>query len=151
VNAIALVKGVTRKWWKNVLNKLFQAAESLLANVSYRNAGTVEFIYDVKQDEFYFLEVNTRLQVEHGVTEEVYGIDLVEWMVSLAAGEQLELLTTSQALKAKGHAVQVRLYAEDPYLDFQPCAGLLSKVEFPEFTGLRIDTWIESGIDIPLS
>ena len=131
-------------------NKLFQAAESLLANVNYRNAGTVEFIYDVKQDEFYFLEVNTRLQVEHGVTEEVYGIDLVEWMVSLAAGEQLELLTTSQALKAKGHAVQVRLYAEDPYLDFQPCAGLLSKAEFPEFTGLRIDTWIESGIDIPL-
>jgi len=73
-------------------NKLFQAAESLLANVSYRNAGTVEFIYDVKQDEFYFLEVNTRLQVEHGVTEEVYGIDLVEWMVSLAAGELVKHL-----------------------------------------------------------
>lgn len=131
-------------------NKLYQAAESLLASVSYRNAGTVEFIYDVDLDKFYFLEVNTRLQVEHGVTEEVYGLDLVEWMLLLAAEKTTNLLAKRKELNPIGHAVQVRLYAEDPYLDFQPCAGLLSKVEFPTSKGVRIDTWVESGIEIPL-
>ena len=149
-----------------IRQQLHQAAESLLAKVSYRNAGTVEFIYDVDQNTFYFLEVNTRLQVEHGVTEEVYGIDLVEWMVLLAAGETLNLSKKRQKLTPeltpKGHAVQVRLYAEDPYLDFQPCAGILSKAAFPsDLTSpnslnslnnqsIRIDTWVESGIEIPL-
>lgn len=129
--------------------QLYRTAESLLASVSYRNAGTVEFIFDADTEAFYFLEVNTRLQVEHGVTEEVYGIDLVEWMIRLAAGEQPDLQTRRQQLEPRGHAIQVRIYAEDPYRNFQPCAGLLSTVVFPQRKGLRVDTWLESGIEVP--
>lgn len=135
--------------------RLHRTAEQLLASVSYRNAGTVEFIYDADTDAFYFLEVNTRLQVEHGVTEEVYGVDLVAWMVELAAAQVhanpvLPDLDARRAdLKPEGHAVQVRLYAEDPYRDFQPCAGPLTQVYFPEGAALRIDHWIESGIEVP--
>ncbi|MET3999729.1 urea carboxylase [Marinobacterium sp. MBR-109] len=128
---------------------LHRTAEQLLASVGYRNAGTVEFIYDADTSAFYFLEVNTRLQVEHGVTEEVYGIDLVEWMLQIAAGQAPDLEAERQRLKPSGHAIQVRLYAEDPWRDFQPCAGLLSHVEFPQGEGVRIDHWIESGIEVP--
>ena len=127
-----------------------QTAEQLLASVSYRNAGTVEFIYDSIDEKFYFLEVNTRLQVEHGVTEEVYAVDLVEWMLRQAAGDLGDIKTLRDQLAPKGHAIQVRVYAEDPALNFQPCAGLLSKVQFPELhNDLRIDHWIESGIEVP--
>ncbi len=127
-----------------------QTAEQLLASVSYRNAGTVEFIYDSIDEKFYFLEVNTRLQVEHGVTEEVYGVDLVEWMLRQAAGDLGDIKALRDQLTPKGHAIQVRVYAEDPALNFQPCAGLLSKVAFPELhRNLRIDHWIETGIEVP--
>src|SRR5690606_29176391 len=95
------------------------------------------------------LEVNTRLQVEHGVTEAVFGVDLVSWMVRQAAGGLPDLIAERRQLEAKGHAIQVRVYAEDPYRDFRPCAGLLSEVSFPSFEGLRIDTWVESGTEIP--
>ena len=132
-----------------VRQQLHATAESLLASIGYRNAGTVEFIYDADTDHFYFLEVNTRLQVEHGVTEEVYGVDLVEWMLQLAAGEDLSLETRRGQLRPSGHAIQVRVYAEDPYRDFQPCPGLLTQVQFPEGEGIRIDHWIESGTDVP--
>ena len=93
--------------------------------------------------------MNTRLQVEHGVTEEVYAVDLVEWMVRQAAGEGLDLDSKRSQLAPQGHAIQVRLYAEDPYLDFRPSAGLLSDVVFPEGEGIRIDHWIETGIEVP--
>ncbi len=127
-----------------------QTAEQLLASVSYRNAGTVEFIYDSIDEKFYFLEVNTRLQVEHGVTEEVYGVDLVEWMLRQAASDLGDIKALRDQLTPKGHAIQVRVYAEDPALNFQPCAGLLSKVSFPELhRNLRIDHWIETGIEVP--
>jgi urea carboxylase len=129
--------------------QLYRTAESLLASVSYRNAGTVEFIYDADTDAFYFLEVNTRLQVEHGVTEEVYGVDLVAWMIQQAAGESIDLQTQRSKLSPQGHAVQVRLYAEDPYRDFQPSPGLLTEVRFPDDQDVRIDHWIESGVDVP--
>ncbi len=126
-----------------------RTAEQLLASVNYRNAGTVEFIYDARENQFYFLEVNTRLQVEHGVTEEVFGVDLVEWMLQQAAGELTNLRARRDALQPKGHAIQVRVYAEDPARDFQPCAGLLSQVEFPVAQHVRIDHWIETGIEVP--
>jgi urea carboxylase len=132
-----------------IRQQLYQTAEALTSSINYRNAGTVEFIYDADTDEFYFLEVNTRLQVEHGVTEEVYGVDLVEWMIRLAAKEPLNIAEMKSQLKPNGHAIQVRIYAEDPYRDFQPCAGLLTEVEFPQGEGIRIDHWIESGIDVP--
>ena len=93
--------------------------------------------------------MNTRLQVEHGVTEEVWGVDLVEWMLQQAAGELADLDTLKAALAPRGHAVQVRIYAEDPAQDFRPSAGLLSRVSWPQADGLRIDHWIESGIEVP--
>lgn len=126
---------------------LADVACRLAAAVNYRNAGTVEFILDADTREFYFLEVNTRLQVEHGVTEEVYGVDIVRWMVQLCAGTMPDL--DSLHLQPQGHAIQARLYAEDPARDFQPCAGLLSLVEFPDTApGLRIDHWVESGMEV---
>ncbi|RTL55728.1 MAG: 5-oxoprolinase/urea amidolyase family protein, partial [Rhodocyclaceae bacterium] len=110
--------------------RLQDVAVKLGKAVSYRSAGTVEFVYDASNGEFYFLEVNTRLQVEHGVTEEVTGVDLVEWMVRLAAGDLADL--ESFRIQPKGAAIQVRLYAEDPNKNFQPSAGLLTAVDFPD-------------------
>ncbi|WP_075186544.1 urea carboxylase [Teredinibacter haidensis] len=132
-----------------IRNQLHATATQLLAAVNYVNAGTVEYIYDQSNDQFYFLEVNTRLQVEHGVTEEIFGVDLVEWMVKQAAGELGNIQTLRAQLTPKGHAIQARIYAENPHKDFQPCAGLLSQVAFPATSNkLRIDHWIETGIDV---
>jgi urea carboxylase len=127
------------------------AAIKLAKAVNYRSAGTVEFVFDSDDQRFYFLEVNTRLQVEHGVTEQVWGVDLVSWMVQLAAGNLPPLSELQAALKPSGHAIQARLYAEDPGRDFQPCPGLLTAVNFPAVDGksLRIDTWVEAGCEIP--
>lgn len=123
---------------------LLDAAVRLGKSVNYQSAGTVEYIFDASSDEFYFLEVNTRLQVEHGVTEEVTGIDLVEWMVRQAAGNLPQL--DSFKIKAAGSAIQVRIYAENPAKDFQPSSGTLTAVGFP--SSARIETWIESGVEI---
>ena len=128
-----------------VRTALHNTAVRLAAAVNYRNAGTVEFVYDQRSNQFYFLEVNTRLQVEHGVTEEVFAVDLVEWMVRLAADE-LEVLPDN--LQPNGHAIQARVYAEDPNKDFQPSSGLLSQVGFPSLEHLRIDSWIETGSEV---
>jgi urea carboxylase len=117
---------------------LCDAATRLGAAVHYRNAGTVEFLFDATRNEFYFLEVNTRLQVEHGVTEEVFGVDLVEWMVRLAAGED-----PIREVQSCGASIQVRVYAESPLHDFRPSSGQLATVEWPVET--RIETWVESG------
>ena len=127
---------------------LQQTAQRLAEQIHYRNAGTVEFVLDQNTEQFYFLEVNTRLQVEHGVTEEVFGIDLVQWMIALGAQELPPLSELQQTLHPNGHAIQVRLYAEDAHKDFQPCAGLLSQVEWPQAAGLRIEHWIEAGVEV---
>lgn len=130
---------------------LCEAAIRLARAVKYRSAGTVEFVFDSDAQRFYFLEVNTRLQVEHGVTEQVWGVDLVRWMIELAAGDLPPLDQLAAGLKPVGHAVQARLYAEDPGKDFQPSPGLLTAVSFPEADGkaLRIDTWVSAGCEIP--
>ena len=133
---------------ETVRQQLQDTAVRLVKAVDYRNAGTVEFVYDGDTDQFYFLEVNTRLQVEHGVTEQVFGVDLVEWMVKLAAGDLPALDTLSADLKPRGHSIQTRVYAEDPNKDFQPCAGLLSDVNFPQADHLRIDHWLSTGIEV---
>ncbi len=130
-------------------HNLHRTAEQLMAAVNYRNAGTVEFIYDADREAFYFLEVNTRLQVEHGVTEEVWGVDLVAWMIRQAAGELGDVRALKAALQPSGHAIQARIYAEDPHQDFRPCAGMLSQVSWPQGNSLRIDHWVESGITVP--
>lgn len=129
--------------------ELQETAIRLAEAVNYRNAGTVEFVYDQESSLFYFLEVNTRLQVEHGVTEQVFNVDLVEWMIKLAAEEMQPLAALADGLKSTGHAIQARVYAEDPNKDFQPCAGLLSEVKFPQRDNLRIDHWLETGIEVP--
>jgi urea carboxylase len=123
--------------------RLLQAAQQLGAAVGYRSAGTVEFIYDRTRDEFYFLEVNSRLQVEHPVTEAVLGIDLVEWMVGTAAGSPPDLTITREP---QGAAIEARLYAEDPAHDFQPSPGVLTQVVFPE--DARIDGWVATGTEV---
>ena len=123
--------------------QLAATAERLGRAIGYQSAGTVEFVFDSSNGEFYFLEVNTRLQVEHGVTEEITGTDLVEWMVRQAAGE-LDL-SNFQA-KFNGHSIQARVYAEDPGKSFQPCSGLLSMVAFPR--DARVETWVSSGSEV---
>jgi urea carboxylase len=124
--------------------RMLEAAVRLGRAVGYRSAGTVEFIYDPAAREFYFLEVNTRLQVEHGVTEEVYGVDLVEWMVREAAGHDLGLGAWRAA--PRGHAMQVRIYAEDPGLAFRPSSGRLTHVDWP--AGVRVESWVETGSEV---
>ena len=125
-------------------HQLCATAITLGQAVGYANAGTVEFLYDTDSGEFYFLEVNTRLQVEHGVTEQVTGIDLVEWMVRQAAGETLPLADHGE--RARGASIQVRLYAEDPGRDFRPSSGLLTQVCWPR--DARIETWVEAGLEV---
>jgi len=131
-----------------VRKELHDTAVRLAQAVNYRNVGTVEFVYDQKLNQFYFLEVNTRLQVEHGVTEQVFNVDLVEWMIKLAANELESLESLSENLKPTGHAIQARVYAEDPNKNFQPSAGLLSEVSFPVNKNLRVDHWLETGIEV---
>ncbi|MEU5155920.1 urea carboxylase [Glycomyces sp. NPDC021274] len=120
-----------------------QAAQRLCADVRYRSAGTVEFLYDTERDEVAFLEVNTRLQVEHPVTEAVYGVDLVEWMLRLAQGDASPM---RQPLRAGGHAVQTRLYAEDPAQGHRPSTGTVTHLTLPAH--VRVDTWIEAGAEV---
>ncbi|MGJ7604032.1 urea carboxylase [Variovorax sp. LT1R20] len=123
--------------------QLLETASRLGRAVGYRSAGTVEFVLDADSGAFYFLEVNTRLQVEHGVTEQVTGIDLVAWMVRLARGDDFELA----APVPRGASIQVRLYAEDPARNFQPSAGLLTEVRFPP--DVRVETWVGAGSEVP--
>ena len=123
------------------------AAVKAAQAVGYVGAGTVEFIADgtgrLKQNGFWFMEMNTRLQVEHPVTEVVTGLDLVEWQFRVAVGERLPL--TQERVPLKGHAVEARVYAEDPEHGFLPSTGKLLALRFPEAQGVRIDTGVEEG------
>ncbi|MCA1020586.1 urea carboxylase [Halobacillus litoralis] len=120
------------------------AAKRLAAASGYRSAGTVEFLYDPETEAFYFLEVNTRLQVEHGVTEEVLGVDLVEWMVKEASGDLTDDETSLSS--PQGHSIQARIYAEDCHHDFRPSAGSLDQVTFSEQA--RNETWVKDGVTV---
>ncbi|MEP7366915.1 MAG: urea carboxylase [Acidobacteriota bacterium] len=123
--------------------QLSESAVKLGEAVQYANAGTVEFIYDDATRQFYFLEVNTRLQVEHGVTEEVTGVDLVEWMVLQAQGG---FRLPAAAPPARGASIQVRVYAEDPGLDFAPSSGNVTDVKFS--TRARVESWLAPGTEV---
>lgn len=129
---------------EEVRQKMYEAAKRLAKEASYRSAGTVEFLYDESTEEFYFLEVNTRLQVEHGITEEVHGVDLVEWMVAEAAGELKDL--EEKVNPAKGHAIEVRVYAEDCVNGFRPSTGKIDAVAFSKLA--RVETWLQKGIEV---
>ena len=124
--------------------QLSEVAVRVMQKVAYCSAGTVEFLYDTARDEFYFLEVNTRLQVEHGVTEEVTGVDLVEWMVRLAGGS-LPPLAGLQP-KPHGASIQVRLYAENPLAGFQPSSGRIT--HWQPSPDCRLETFISAGADV---
>ena len=116
--------------------------------INYKGAGTVEFIVDgsdgLRPDRFWFMEMNTRLQVEHPVTEAVTGVDLVEWQLRVASGESLPL--AQEELHLNGHAFEARLYAEDPKNGFLPVSGMLSHLEFPP--DARADTGVRAGDEV---
>ncbi|WP_436532625.1 5-oxoprolinase/urea amidolyase family protein [Actinoplanes sp. HUAS TT8] len=123
--------------------RLHESAAALCASVNYRSAGTVEFVYDAEREEASFLEVNARLQVEHPVTEEIFGIDLVEWMLRLARGDSGFL---DEPRRAAGAAVEARVYAEDPTQGHRPSAGLITQAVFPD--GVRVDGWVSAGTEV---
>ncbi|KAI8468536.1 MAG: allophanate hydrolase subunit 2-domain-containing protein [Monoraphidium minutum] len=129
---------------------LTSAACRLGAASLYRSAGTVEFIFDEDESKFYFLEVNTRLQVEHGITELVNGgVDLVEWMLRLGVTGMQPLDLDTVSLDRAGHSIEVRINGENPAKDFQPCPGSLGDVYFPtDMEGVRVDTWVETGTEV---
>ena len=114
--------------------------------VNYSSAGTIEFLYDEKSQDFYFMEMNTRIQVEHPVTEEITGVDLIKEMILVAAGEELSM--RQKDVKYKGHAIEFRVNAEDPARDFAPCPGHVEWVHFPGGPGVRIDSHVYSGYDV---
>jgi len=126
--------------------KLCKAAARLCKSAGYYSAGTVEFLYG-SDKKFYLMEVNTRVQVEHPVTEMVTGVDIVKEQLRIASGEKLSV--TQKQIKQKGHAIEVRINAEDPAKNFIPCAGLIEHFDAPGGPGVRLDTHCHSGYRIP--
>lgn len=126
---------------------LHSAAVRFAQRLNYRGAGTVEFLVDMDGDAFYFLEMNARIQVEHPVTEAITGIDLVERQIAIAGGRGLEI--TQNDIVPRGCAIECRVNAEDPLKDFQPCPGLVTAVNWPSGTGIRVDTHVDAGSRIP--
>ena len=124
-----------------------EAAVRVAKACDYLGAGTVEFLMD-DQHNFYFLEMNTRLQVEHPVTEMISGLDLVELQIKIASGEKLEI--KQEDLQINGHAMELRVYAEDPLNDFLPNVGKLNKYKLPKGENIRVDNGIEEGMDVPI-
>ncbi|MCQ6272428.1 urea carboxylase [Pseudarthrobacter sp. R1] len=131
--------------------ELHRSSRALCASLNYRSAGTVEFVYDSVRREASFLEVNARLQVEHPVTEAVTGVDLVEWMLRLAqggTGAATVLAEVPNSLPVSGHAVEARVYAEDPARGFQPSAGTVTNAVYPASEDVRVDAWAETGTEV---
>ena len=137
--------------------RLVDCATKYASALNYKSAGTVEFLLDDETGEFFFLEMNTRLQVEHGITELCYGVDLVILMLRQAEAERggrvgipTAELQSLQRSGPKGAAIEARIYAEDPYREFAPSPGIFQEVRWPEEEGVRVDTWIQSGQNITL-
>ncbi|MFY9776217.1 MAG: acetyl-CoA carboxylase biotin carboxylase subunit, partial [Trebonia sp.] len=127
--------------------RLHAAAVALGEHLRYRGAGTVEFLVDPEREEFYFLEVNARIQVEHPVTEAITGLDLVEEQIAIAEGRPLRVRQEDVAFA--GHAIECRINAEDPRRDFLPSPGTITRAVFPAGTGVRVDTHIQAGATVP--
>ncbi len=126
--------------------ELCSAAVRLVQSAGYVGAGTVEFIVDDKQN-FYFLEVNARIQVEHPISEELTGVDLVKWQIRVASGEKLTL--TQDDIVPRGHSIECRINAEDPDNDFRPSPGVVTRFRVPGGPGVRLDTHVYEGYRIP--
>jgi len=132
---------------ESLRTKMHDAAVAFGAAMGYRGLGTVEFLVDVARDEFYFLEMNARIQVEHPVTEAITGLDLVAEQISVAEGRPLRI--TQDAVRLSGHAVEYRLNAEDCRADFRPSPGTVVVAAFPAGSGIRVDSHIEAGAVVP--
>ena len=126
--------------------KIHRAAVKAAESVGYRNAGTIEFLFDQKSGNFYFMEMNTRIQVEHPVTEEVTGTDLIREQLRVASGEKLSLRESD--VKFNGHSIEFRINAENPLKNFTPSPGLVKAVHFPGGPGVRVDSHVYTGYDI---
>lgn len=126
--------------------KMGEAAIRAAKAVKYENAGTIEFIVD-KDRNFFFIEMNTRIQVEHPVTEMITGIDLIREQIRIASGKRLQL--TNKDIQIKGHAIECRINAENPKLNFRPCAGKIVELHLPGGRGVRVDTAIYPGYSVP--
>jgi acetyl-CoA carboxylase biotin carboxylase subunit len=127
--------------------QLHESAVALAASVNYRNAGTCEFLFDVKRQEFYFIEVNARIQVEHPVSEMISGFDLVQEQIRIAGGAGLSV--TQDQVKLTGHAIECRINAEDVARDFLPSPGRITRWEPPQGDGIRLDSHMMQGAMIP--
>jgi acetyl-CoA carboxylase biotin carboxylase subunit len=130
-----------------VREKLCASAVALARSVHYRGAGTLEYLYDERSGEFYFIEMNTRIQVEHPITECITGIDLVREMIRIAGGERLQLEQGDIAFR--GHSIEVRINAEDPAQNFMPCPGTIGALRVPGGHGVRFDSLLYSGYAVP--
>ncbi len=127
--------------------ELCKSALNLAKLVKYKGAGTLEFLYDEERAGFYFLEMNTRIQVEHAITEMITGVDIVREMLRIADGEDLRL--KQEDIKIKGHSIEIRINAEDPSNNFFPHPGVVSEVSYPTGAGIRVDTMLFNGRTIP--
>ncbi|RWX72310.1 acetyl-CoA carboxylase biotin carboxylase subunit [Mesorhizobium sp. M2A.F.Ca.ET.039.01.1.1] len=132
---------------ESVRAELCASAARLAKHVNYRGAGTLEFLYDELTGEYFFIEMNTRIQVEHPVTEMVTGIDLVKEMIRIAAGEPLSVQQDDIVLS--GHAIECRINAEDPHADFRPTPGRIEELRLPEMSHVRFDTGLYPGYTVP--
>lgn len=132
---------------QEIRQKMGEAAIMVAKACDYVGVGTVEFLLDVNKN-FYFLEMNTRLQVEHPVTELITGLDLVEQQIKVAQGETLHF--SQKDIKIKGHALELRIYAEDPLDNFMPSVGVLNRYRIPNGEGIRIDNGFEEGMEVPI-
>lgn len=131
---------------EEIRNTMGEIAKKAAKAVNYKNAGTIEFLFD-KNNNFYFMEMNTRIQVEHPITEMITGVDLVKEQLKIASGEKL--LLKQEDIKISGHAIECRINAEDPENDFRPCPGEVSELCVPGGMGVRVDSAIYCGYNIP--